>query len=438
MEQPIIVEGKRRQEVVNLNSSTHYFSTEIYRSFVNEAKKISQHQKPNVLVLTASARDPFEAVDFYQNVFEQAGANSQWIPLDAALNVALQQDGNRTEVCNKLPVFRLKTQRSVRREIIYPDLHQKQLEFCLNPLLLLEKIEQADGVFINGGDQSLTAQAFVNIDGSDSEALSLIRKKLADKSLVIGGTSAGTAVMSGGLWRQHSPVMITNGDSRVAVIRGAKKNMLPIAGCQKLNSCDDLLNGDLTFNSNGGLKLFPWGILDTHFSERGRQGRLSVLVSQTNSPFGFGVDEATALVVSHNSSISEFSVIGEGGIYIVDNSLETNRQVLTHYVTRNDQFSLNGEGKLSIKFAPWKIKPVGHDEKLQGYTDIFYRDKLDGLLNLFCQSKINKLDANDVWRDEEIQINIEKQIDSKSAIGAIEVGGKIKSYCSYQNYAFTF
>ena len=159
LEQPVLTNNDttRLKEFVDLTNSTNAFSTEIYQEFVRLAQEISNKKAPNVLVLTASARDPFEAVDFYQAVFSQAGADTHWLPLDATLNRLINQPGERKQICQQLTSARLKIQGSANRELVYPDLTKQQLQACLTPKSILTAIRQADCIFINGGDQSLTA-----------------------------------------------------------------------------------------------------------------------------------------------------------------------------------------------------------------------------------------------------------------------------------------
>ena len=40
-----------------------------------------------------------------------------------------------------------------------------------------------------------------------------------------------------------------------------------------------------------GFGFFNYGIIDTHFSQRGRQGRITSLALETGVRFAFGVDE---------------------------------------------------------------------------------------------------------------------------------------------------
>ena len=55
-------------------------------------------------------------------------------------------------------------------------------------------------------------------------------------------------------------------------------------------------------------------IIDQHFAERGRIGRLLGAVAQNPRVLGIGIDEDTAIVVEG----SRFSVIGSGAVYVAD------------------------------------------------------------------------------------------------------------------------
>jgi len=439
LEQPVLKKNTttRVKESVALTESTHTFSTEIYQKFVSLAQQITTKKAPKILVLTASARDPFEAVDFYQSTFTQAGGDTDWLPLDATLNRLIQQKGNRNQVCQNLASTRLAVQGSANREFIYPDLAKQQLQACLSPDKIVQAISQADGIFINGGDQSLTLKAFINLDGSDNEALKMIKEKLAGNSLIIGGTSAGTAVMSGGNFSKMDIPMITNGQSNVAIIRGAKKDALPQEGCQKSNSCDDgILNDDLTYNSLGGLGLFHWGILDTHFSERGRQGRLAMLALETNTRFAFGVDEATALIVSNiNSHRPTFEISGQSGVFIVENDLSSSNKnaVLSHYLTTGDSATL-AKNKLSLAFATWKTSTNKEADLPNNIVNIF-KDKLyKQTVEILCRTNNASVVTSSQWQSYKTQIFINKLTNSRSNYGILSNKNVKSGYCSYQNY----
>jgi cyanophycinase len=58
-------------------------------------------------------------------------------------------------------------------------------------------------------------------------------------------------------------------------------------------------------------------VIDQHFAERGRVGRLLGAIAQNPRMLGVGIDENTAIVVDDQRS---FEVIGDGAVYILDAS----------------------------------------------------------------------------------------------------------------------
>jgi cyanophycinase len=63
-----------------------------------------------------------------------------------------------------------------------------------------------------------------------------------------------------------------------------------------------------------GLGLVRNVIIDQHFAERGRFGRLFGAVAHNPRELGIGIDEDTALVLQD----SRFEVIGDGCVYVAD------------------------------------------------------------------------------------------------------------------------
>jgi cyanophycinase len=63
-----------------------------------------------------------------------------------------------------------------------------------------------------------------------------------------------------------------------------------------------------------GLGLIRDVIIDQHFAERGRIGRLLGAVAQNPRVLGIGIDEDTAIVIEDR----RFEVVGCGAVYIVD------------------------------------------------------------------------------------------------------------------------
>ncbi|WP_185967962.1 cyanophycinase [Thalassotalea sp. PS06] len=458
LEVPMIKEGNRVSETVFLEQTRSPFSKEIYRTFVGYAeqkrlaKKASNAEvnaqqnalpQPQILVVTASARDTFEAVDFYLQAFTQVGAKVEWLPIDAAVNKAWQAGDNLLENCGDIESYRADIHGAIKRVEVYPDLAKQQRQACENPDLMVQKINNADGIFFNGGDQSFTVTSFKRKDNSDNQVLKAIRRQLEANRLVVGGTSAGTAVMAGNAKAPYQIPMITNGRSEVSMFRPAQADVLPDAGCQKTESCEGLLNDDLTYRSQGGIGLFPFGITDTHFSERGREGRLVNLLKQTPARFAFGVDEATALVVGWQEIDKPlFRIVGQGGVFIVQQSPQQSaqhnpqlgpEQVYTHYLTRDDVFTLEQQ-QLSVRFADWKnhVEAVQTDATFKVPAgNIFKQDQFQQTLDRFCRSGNNELLLKAVWENNSRDFQLTSSKGSQFLSGQYNHHSLSKDYCSY-------
>src|SRR4051812_17983278 len=70
-------------------------------------------------------------------------------------------------------------------------------------------------------------------------------------------------------------------------------------------------------NLEPGLSYLTDIILDVHFAERGRCGRMLALIAKHPSYLGLGIDEDTALEFRND----EFEVVGSGSVFIFDASL---------------------------------------------------------------------------------------------------------------------
>jgi cyanophycinase len=64
-----------------------------------------------------------------------------------------------------------------------------------------------------------------------------------------------------------------------------------------------------------GLGLIGGVIIDQHFAERGRVGRLVGAVAQNPKNIGVGIDEQTSIVVEGGRG---FYVLGSGAVYVID------------------------------------------------------------------------------------------------------------------------
>lgn len=438
----------RLKEFANLSKTKDSFTVEIYRKIVELAQQVAGPSRaPRILIVTASGRDPFAAVDMYVNVFNEAGARASWLPLNAAYQAAQHVLIDDKPSCEQLPQYLAAYHGTYQRERVYPDLMQQLQAFCKQGTdAAVEQIRRADAIFINGGDQSLTLQAFRQPDGTATAELKQIESMLGAGQLVIAGTSAGTAVMAGGSYQGRRTPMITNGDSYSAMQYGAFDLAAPQPGCDKDQSCSNgLAEQHLTFSGTGGLGLFPWGVLDTHFSERGRQGRLLRLQNDTQTRFGFGIDEATALLVApgqqENGPEVTMEVLGAGGVYIVDNEKTQSAgegaatsitQVSTHYLTREDKLELK-DGNLRTRFAQWKFAPNNNQAPLLNSGDLFERDNYRQLAQLLCLTQSRQATARAVRVGQGHEIRLYKDLSSYTREGVFRQPGSETQYCSYRN-----
>ena len=354
--------GKRLREIVSVRDNKSPHSREIYNAFIRRAAQIGETESPNIVVITASSRDYFESADFYLGAMTSAGGNPQWLPLSATWQAALHLNRLGVDGCAQLN--KLHQDANVfdaqRR---YPERANKLEDYCANPEEFYAVLAQAHGVFFNGGDQSKTLAALLTPDGKVSKALSIIRSKVKAKQLVVGGTSAGTAVQAGGVYQDYTVPMLTNGTSYAAFNRGIIFAKPPSVRCSEGSQCaTGTQPDDLTIRPEGGTGLFNLGLLDTHFSERNREARLVMATLASQQRFGFGVDETTALMVDFGSEQTRLKVIGEGGVFVADltdhqykqfvDNGQTKRQVggMAHFLPADSEAVLDANG-LRITFS---------------------------------------------------------------------------------------
>lgn len=140
----------------------------------------------------------------------------------------------------------------------------------------VDLIKNCNGVFFTGGDQL----RITSIIGGTKANNAL--KEVFSKGVVIAGTSAGASVMSN--------TMIVEGD-----------NNEPARKC--------------TLKMAPGLGLLEEAIIDQHFDQRGRMGRLLCGVAENPYMLGIGIDEDTAIRVYPDA---HFEVIGSNAVTVVD------------------------------------------------------------------------------------------------------------------------
>ena len=310
LESPQFDGAVRRREHASLEHSRTSHGAEILRAFVAAARERTDGAPPKIAVVTASAFDPFDPVDFYLDALRETGAEVEWWPVDAALATAVFERRD----CAALPALRLEVLKLPARERIYPDLVAQQQRACEAPEALTALPSRVQGVFFAGGDQWKLRRAFFDRNDRPNAWLQALRHATANGDVVIGGTSAGSAVQAGG-------PMLSSGTVEQALKHGAIVSPPPVPGCARSADCVGGLDQDaFTYWPAGGLGLVPHMIVDTHFSERARELRLLRLLADTGTRLGIGIDETSALHLRwrNDGSLVEISALGASGGWVFD------------------------------------------------------------------------------------------------------------------------
>ena len=145
-------------------------------------------------------------------------------------------------------------------------------------------LDGAGGVWFSGGDQAFLTAALLGTP---------IHKRmlaLYEAGCVIGGTSAGAAVMS--------EFMITGNERRTNNEEGTWEVIL----------ADDVLHTE-------GFGFVRSAVIDQHFVTRRRHNRLIAVVLQNPSLVGVGIEESTAVLVRPDG---KYEVLGEGQVIVYD------------------------------------------------------------------------------------------------------------------------
>ena len=168
-------------------------------------------------------------------------------------------------------------------------------------------VQDATGIFMTGGNQLRLASTLGGTRLADA-ILERFRH-----GAVVAGTSAGASAMS-----SH---MIAFGASGAT----PKQRMAQIAA---------------------GLGVLPGVIIDQHFQQRNRLGRLLSLIAQNPSLLGLGIDEDTAGVVGPDHVLE---VIGRGSVTIVDGA-----------ASETDAWEVRGHRPLMISGVVLHSLPAGY------------------------------------------------------------------------------
>jgi cyanophycinase len=143
---------------------------------------------------------------------------------------------------------------------------------------VVSPLSESTGVFLTGGNQSRLTQVVAGTRLGDAIS------NAHDRGVVLAGTSAGASALA-----SHMVAFGRPGPT-------PKHRMVHLAA---------------------GLGIVQGVVIDQHFEQRGRIGRLLALVAQSPSLLGIGVDEDTCAVVTADRVLH---VLGRGAVTLVDGS----------------------------------------------------------------------------------------------------------------------
>ncbi|MBM3430716.1 MAG: cyanophycinase [Bacteroidetes bacterium] len=182
---------------------------------------------------------------------------------------------------------------------------------------VVERVKKADVIFFTGGDQLRLTSIIGGTPMHD-----IIIQKYHEEDFIYVGTSAGA--------HSASKSMIYQGSSQEALLKGEVK-------------------------ITSGLGLIDHVIIDTHFVQRGRIGRLCQAVVSNPKMLGIGLGEDTGLLIT---SGNQMEALGSGLVILVDG-----RQIADTNITDVDL----GE-PISIKNLIMHVMSIGDNYQLNEHT----------------------------------------------------------------------
>ncbi|MFC2141311.1 cyanophycinase [Acidobacteriota bacterium] len=202
-------------------------------------------------------------------------------------------------------------------------------------------LDGVGSIYFTGGDQSRLTEALVGTT-VHSRLLEIYKE-----GGVIGGTSAGAAVMSG--------IMITGNEKR------------PVEEGDE--AFEQILSDNIEVTP--GFGFIETAIIDQHFVARKRHNRLISLVTEHPDLLGIGIDESTAIIVHPDGS---FEVIGDQNVIVYDAGgaeieiLKSGRlsafNIRLHILKSKDRFDLT-----SREPKRW------NDNMLDNRTGVFFQNQ---------------------------------------------------------------
>lgn len=267
-------------------------------------------EKRGTLIIIGGAEDKRADKRILKIVHDISGGQKSNIAI--ITTAAINPDGAEKEYCKIFKDLGVKSVYGIKID----DREEANDEYHAN------RITNADCIFFVGGDQLRIS----SILGGTKVHEAIIRSLNSGKT--VAGTSAGASMMS-----------------QVMVVEGK----------------DDEAPRKCTLKMAPGMGMLQGVIIDQHFNQRGRIGRLLAAVAQNPSIIGLGIDENTAVIVD---ATLKFRVAGSGVVTVVDG-----REIL--YTNISEQ---NQDEPLAITNVRIHVLPEGYGFNINTKQGIMERD----------------------------------------------------------------
>lgn len=270
-----------------------------------------------IIIGGAVDKGSFTEVSFDENVANNLNFFEKGI-LKRLINESKHKNESRIEVITTASTIPLEVGAEYIKAFNYLGatnvdvLHIQKREQAMQPEVL-ERVRNADVVMFTGGDQL----RLTSILGG-TEFQEILLDKYHNDDFIYAGTSAGAAAASSS--------MIYQGSSKEALLKGEVK-------------------------ITSGLGFIEDVIVDTHFVQRGRIGRLFQAVVGNPKVLGIGLGEDTGLFIKEGTKME---AIGSGLVILVDGRQIKNTNLtdvslgqpvsisnlIVHVMSQNDTYDL--------------------------------------------------------------------------------------------------
>lgn len=261
--------------------------------------------QPSLVIIGGALR--YDNAEIFNRMIELSGGAGSTICVFPTASGSPEKNGQRT-----VDAFNAFGANAIFIPVAVKNLDVDYTEAVKDPNLV-QQVRNCTGIYFIGGDQGRITQALYTEAGDRTPMLDAIWD-VFNKGGMIGGSSAGAAIMSTTMFKDAVDVLST---MKLGVEEGT--------------------------NIDRGLGFIgPDVFIDQHFLTRGRFARSLVAMLKKEYQLGIGVDENTALVVTPANGSVE--VIGYKGAMVLDLTEATTDPEISDFNLRNAKLTYLDRG----------------------------------------------------------------------------------------------